>query len=106
MHVKIDKPGKPLPPTATREGQARSSTSKSVQGGASGTSSSASANLSATSAQIQRMESSVVHTPLVDTAKVAEIKQAITENRFQVNAAAVADGLIKSVSDLIASQKK
>ena len=105
--MKIDKPGKPLPPTAPREGQARSSTSKSVQGGASsGASSSANTHLSTTSTRLQGLESSVVHTPLVDTAKVAEIKQAITENRFQVNAAAVADGLIKSVSDLIASQKK
>lgn len=100
--MKIDKPGKPLPPTATREGQVRAPASKPLQGGAS---SSAQANLSATSTQLQSMESSVVHTPLVDTAKVAEIKQAITENRFQVNAAAVADGLIKSVSDLIESQK-
>lgn len=36
--------------------------------------------------------------------KVAEIKAAIAEGRFQVNANAVADGLISTVQDLLRSQ--
>ena len=43
--------------------------------------------------------------PLVNAAKVAEIKQAISEGRFKVNASAVADSLIQSVTDLISSHK-
>ena len=35
--------------------------------------------------------------------KVAEIKAAIAEGRFQVNANAVADGLISTVQDLLRS---
>jgi negative regulator of flagellin synthesis FlgM len=42
----------------------------------------------------------------VNTAKVAAIKQAISEGRFQVNSGAVADSLIKSVTDLISSQQQ
>jgi negative regulator of flagellin synthesis FlgM len=36
--------------------------------------------------------------------KVAEIKAAIAEGRFEVNANAVADGLISTVQDLLRSQ--
>jgi flagellar biosynthesis anti-sigma factor FlgM len=35
---------------------------------------------------------------------VAEIKAAIAEGRFEVNANAVADGLISTVQDLLRSQ--
>jgi len=43
--------------------------------------------------------------PLVNAAKVAEIKQAISEGRFKVDASVVADSLIRSVTDLISSHK-
>lgn len=55
--------------------------------------------------QLRSMEGGVASTPLVNAAKVAEIKQAISEGRFQVNSSVVADGLIKSVTDLINSHK-
>jgi negative regulator of flagellin synthesis FlgM len=51
------------------------------------------------------MGGSLSTTPLVNATKVAEIKQAISEGRFQVNSSAVADSLIKSVTDLISSQR-
>ncbi len=44
------------------------------------------------------------NSPVVNTAKVAEIKQAISEGKFQVNAGAVADQLIASVTELINSR--
>jgi negative regulator of flagellin synthesis FlgM len=43
----------------------------------------------------------MVNTPVVDASKVAEIKQAISEGRFQVNSGVVAVRLIETVRDLI-----
>ena len=40
----------------------------------------------------------------VDAAKLAEIKQAISEGRFQINSSAVAGSLIKSVVELISTR--
>lgn len=39
--------------------------------------------------------------PPVDTAKIEEIKRAIAEGRFQINASAIADRLIESARDLV-----
>ena len=94
--VKIDKPTKPLPvaPAAKPAGGAQPSA-------ASGTS----VHLGSTSAQLLSMEASMANTPLMDAAKVAEIKQAISEGRFQVNSGVVADRLIETVKDLIVAHK-
>jgi negative regulator of flagellin synthesis FlgM len=40
----------------------------------------------------------------VDASKLAEIKQAISEGRFQINSSAVAGSLVKSVVDLISTR--
>ncbi|MFZ1545849.1 MAG: flagellar biosynthesis anti-sigma factor FlgM [Candidatus Nitrotoga sp.] len=98
--MKIGKNSKPLP--TTTPGAARAPTA-SPAGGTQSTSTSV--HLGATTAQLQKMESSMANTPLVDAAKVADIKQAISEGRFQVNSSAVADGLIQTVKDLINSHK-
>lgn len=37
----------------------------------------------------------------VDSARIAEIKQAISEGRFTINAEAIADGLIETARDLL-----
>jgi len=42
----------------------------------------------------------------VDGARIAEIKLAILEGRFQVNAEAIADGLIDTARNLLQSQRK
>ena len=41
---------------------------------------------------------------MVDSAKVDEIKQAISEGRFKVNADKVADSLIESVRQMLGAQ--
>lgn len=65
-----------------------------------------SVHLGTSTAQMRALESSVASASVVDPKKVAEIKQAISEGRFQVNAGAVADGLLKTVNDLIAASQR
>jgi len=104
--VKIDKSNNSLPLTPSVDGKARVPLAKPGDNAPSTAASSTSVNLGTTSAQLLSMEGSVANTPLVNASKVAEIKQAISEGRFQVNASAVADSLISSVTDLIASQQR
>jgi len=104
--VKIDKPAKPLPPARAGEAQARAPSAKQASvspqpSGSSGTS----VHLGSASAHLLSMENSMASAPVVDTAKVAEIKQAISEGRFQVNSDVVADRLIDTVKELISAQK-
>lgn len=62
-------------------------------------------SLSSLSAQLQAIDSNPANSGVVDTARVAEIKQAISEGRFKVNPEAVADRLMETVRELIQSQK-
>lgn len=104
--VKIEKSPKPLPASSGGEGKARAPTAKPAGGGAQSSSTAGtSVHLGATSSQLLSMETSMANTPVVDVAKVAEIKQAISENRFQVNSGVVADRLIETVKELISSHK-
>ncbi len=99
--MKIEKPGSALPAGLISETPTRSSNTKTSPAPQS---SSTSVSLGSTAMQLSKMEASMASTPVVDARKVAEIKQAISEGRFQVNSAVVADRLIQSVHDLIGSQ--
>lgn len=61
--------------------------------------------LSALSARMQEIESRLGSTQVVDSARVSEIKQAITDGQFKVNPEVVADKLIDTVRELIQSNK-
>ena len=61
--------------------------------------------LSSTSTQIQALETSISEASGFDTAKVAAIKQAISEGKFTINPEAIADKLIASTRELLAQQK-
>lgn len=61
--------------------------------------------LSALSAQLQAIDSHLASSAVVDTARVEEIKRAISEGRFKVNPEAVADRLLETVRELIQSKK-
>ena len=100
--MKIEKSSNPLPSAPLGEGKNHTPAAKQADGAQTG---GTSVHLGATAAQFHGMESSMASSPLVNEAKVAEIKQAISEGRFQVNSRAVADGLIKTVTDLITSNK-
>ncbi len=105
--MKVEKPGKTPPVTPVRDAVARTQTSRTAGTGPSNTNAtnSTSVHLGESAAQVQTMQSSMANSPVVDAAKVAEIKQAISEGRFQVNSGVVADRLIATVTDLINSRQ-
>jgi negative regulator of flagellin synthesis FlgM len=101
--VKVEKSGKTPPVAPVRDGVGRAQSSRTAGTGSSNASApnSTSVHLGESAAQLQSMQNSMASSPVVDAAKVAEIKQAISEGRFQVNSSVVADRLISSVTDLI-----
>lgn len=103
--MKINQTGKPLPATATGESGARSPAAKSggQPGAATVAADSTSVQLDTTGSQLRELESSIASASVVNSQKVSEIKQAISEGRFQVNAEVVADRLIDTVQDLIST---
>lgn len=62
--------------------------------------SSGTVQISSLSTQLQAFQSDAAG-EAVDTARVQEIKQAISEGRFKVNADVVADKLLQTVKDLL-----
>ena len=102
IQMKIDKSINSLPPSPLSESTARASTPKPSTTPASPDG--VSVSLGSASSQLRSMEVEVANAPAVDAKKVAEIKQAISEGRFQVNSGVIADRLIQSVRDLIRSQ--
>jgi len=102
--VKIDSSSNPLLPTPGGEGKARAPVAATVNNAPS-TPSGTSVSIGSSSAQLLSMGNTSASTPPANASKVAAIKQAISEGRFQVNSSAVADSLIKSVTDLISSQQ-
>lgn len=63
-------------------------------------------HLSSFSSQLQALESKFASSGVVDAGRVEEIKQAISDGRFTVNAEAVADRLLETVRELIQSSRE
>lgn len=57
------------------------------------------------SSQLHALESSIENVPVVDSAKVEAIKQAISEGRFKINPEVIAERLLASVKDLVQNSK-
>lgn len=101
--MKIDSSIKPLGGTNAKEGTTRASV-----GGKTSTKAPLSQDrveITSVSTQLQTMGSSQDNVPVVDTARVEAIKQAISEGRFKINPEAIADRLIATAKDLIHSQE-
>ncbi len=91
----------------------KSGNSVSVHGGSSRAGKSASSSpssngaggerveLSQRSMQLHAMASGMADTPVVDSARVAEIRQALAEGRFKVNPDLVADKLLQTARELL-----
>ena len=98
--VKPVNEGQPSPGKSGQRAAANAATS--------GASSASSANSISTniqlSGQLQNIEKNLSKGEVFDAERVAEIKQAISEGRFTVNADKVADGLLDTVRELIRSK--
>lgn len=84
-------------------GEPRPRPAKSTNSSAT-TSSGSTVELSSLAGRMQEIEAALASVPVIDSGRVAEIKQAITEGRFQVDAGKVADGLIESVKQMLDAQ--
>lgn len=104
--MKVEKSGKPLPASTAGKAKAQAPAAKSSGTAQPSAPNSTSVHLGETTAQLQSMQSSMASTSVVNSAKVAEVKQAISEGRFQVNSTVVADRLLASVRDLLSTQHK
>ncbi len=62
--------------------------------------------LSSLSSSLRSIEASLGTEQSVDSQRVVEIKQAIADKRFDVNASVVADKLIDSTREFLRSQKQ
>lgn len=62
--------------------------------------------LSGLSSQLQALDAQVSTGEVIDPARVAEIKQAISEGHFKVNPDVVADRLLQTVRELIVAYKQ
>lgn len=94
--MKIDGTFKPVASAPANETRARPRTDA-----ASSTQSDAEVDLSPLSTALSKAESAIADTPAVDKARVAEIRQAISEGRFKIDASRIADGLIDSVRQML-----
>lgn len=100
--MKIENSVSPLPASATKESP-RASVDKTADNRpvpATMTEEVGTSVSLGSTAQLRSLGSSA-SAPQVDANKVAEIKKAISEGRFQVNSGVVADRLLSSVRDLI-----
>lgn len=89
--MKIDSAYKPTTPGATPRAAAPQATPK--------TGTQEAVSLSQLAGSLQAGEK-----PPVNTARIQEIKQAISEGRFKINPEAIADRLIESARDLVNSK--
>ena len=71
----------------------------------SGSSSSPRVEVSSLGAQLAEIEANLANVSVVDSQRVAEIKQAISDGRFKVNPDVIADRLLETVRELIQSQR-
>ena len=96
--MKIDKSLQPVSTVSVNDGKRRVDITPN-------TSQENSVHLSPNAAKLQTIDSSSASGSIVTTARVQEIKQAISEGNFQINPEAVADRLLETAKELIQSKK-
>lgn len=100
--MKIEGTGKPIGPAASSGSRSAPTAAAST----SSTPSGAKVDISGLSSRLRELEATIANVPVVDSARVDEIKQAISDGRFKVNADRVADSLIESVRQMLDKQQQ
>lgn len=103
--MKIDGNLRSIQSGQVSEGQGRNGKSGSATTAQTGAGSGPRVQLSSLGSQLAGLEASLANVPVVDTQKVEEIKQAISDGRFKVNPDVIADKLLDTVRELIQAQK-
>jgi negative regulator of flagellin synthesis FlgM len=99
--MKIESTGKQIAPSATGEARPRTPANPASTVASSGDK----VELSSLSSSLQKAETAIAQAPVVDSQRVAEIKQAIANGEFKIDAGRIADGLITSVREMLAGQR-
>ncbi len=99
--MKIDKLLQPVTTVSVNEGKRRAD----VDPLSSNSSQANNVHLSSNATKLQDINNDSTSNSIVDSTRVQEIKQAISEGNFQINAGAVADKLLETVRELIESKK-
>jgi negative regulator of flagellin synthesis FlgM len=99
--MKIDNSGKPLGAALNRTDSRPSSKTSSESSGAAEVGGD-NVDITSFSARLASLEANLGSQPVMDEAKISEIRQAIAEGRFSVNPDAIADKLMASVKELLA----
>ncbi|MBB5017545.1 negative regulator of flagellin synthesis FlgM [Chitinivorax tropicus] len=102
--MKVDNSGKPITPSGVKPGTTRLP-AKADATETSGKPRTDNVELTSTSLRMQALEGALNKQPTVDSARVAEIRQAISEGRFKINADVIADKLVASVKELLAKRE-
>lgn len=100
--MKIDNSIKPVGSSAIGGGGVRAGKGTTVTAN---TNDGDSVQLSPRASQMQAIEAGMANAPVVDTAHVAAIKQAIAEGLFKVNPDVVADHLLATARELLRSRQ-
>jgi negative regulator of flagellin synthesis FlgM len=101
--LKIDNSINPVTTVSVNDGKRQAGAAPSA--GAEQAKSDTSVHISQNAAKLQSADSTSASDAVVDTARVNEIKQAISEGNFKVNPEVVADRLLETVRELIQSKK-
>lgn len=101
--MKIDNSMKPV---GSPSGESKTRAARETPASSASSAGDAKVELSSLSARLAQLEQTLNNSPVVDSAKVSEIQQAISEGRFKVNPEKVADGLIESVRQMLAAQPR
>lgn len=102
--MKIEKTSNPLPANQVSEGRVAPQQKNGTATKSAAQPESTSVSLGSTAAHLRSMEGGYSSTPAINAAKVAEIKQAISEGRFKINSEVIADRLISTVHELIGNK--
>lgn len=95
--MKIESLGKPVAPTHVTEAHPRPSATPRANTGEL-------VQLSPLASTLQKAETVLAQTPAVDGKRIEEIKQAIRDGNFRIDANRIADGLIADVRQMLESQ--